>query len=179
MTDQTIEGYAAGLLEIARAEGDLDRVGDELFRVARAVESSGELREALVDPQLPRERKSAIVGQLVGGRASTVTVALVDFVVGMDRARDLTAIADRLVERIAADQGKAVAQVRAAVELDDATVQRLEEALSRATGRQVLVKATVDPSVLGGIVAQIGDTVIDGSVRRRLNSLRQSLETRG
>lgn len=179
MADHTIDGYAAALLEVAKAEGDLGRVGDELYRFARAVESSGEFRDALIDPQIPLERRTGIVGDILGDRAAPTTRALVNFVVAMGRGRDLPAIADRLTEKIAAEQGKAVAQVRTAVELDESTLRRLEESLSRAAGRPVTVKAVVDPSVLGGVVAQIGDTVIDGSVRRRLNSLRQSLETRG
>lgn len=179
MADQTTEGYAAALLEVARAEGALERVGDELFAIARAIESSGELRGSLADPALPTERKAAIVGEIIGRGTAPVTRSLVDFLVRVGRARELPAIADRLVEKIAAEQGRAVAQVRTAVELDADTVRRLEESLSRATGRAVQVKAIVDPSVLGGVVAQIGDTVIDGSVRRRLDSLRQKLETRG
>ena len=65
-----------------------------------------------------------------------------------------------------------------AFELDDATVQRLAEALSRATGKQVEVKTVVDPSLVGGVVARVGDTVIDGSLRHRLEGLRQALQRR-
>jgi F-type H+-transporting ATPase subunit delta len=65
--------------------------------------------------------------------------------------------------------------VRAAVPLDDRVRERLAKALSDATGKQVEVKVIVDPNVLGGVVARIGDTVIDGSVRHRLDQLKERM----
>jgi F-type H+-transporting ATPase subunit delta len=94
----------------------------------------------------------------------------------MDRARDLPAIADRMVALHAAGRDRAVAEVRTAIDLDDETIRRLETALSRATGKRVEVKAVVDPAVIGGVVARIGETVIDGTVRSRLDSIRNTLE---
>ena len=97
------------------------------------------------------------------------------FVVGAGRSRDLPAIIDALVRKAAEERAEAVAEVRSAVPLTQDQRQRLAEALSRATGKRVSVKVVVDPSVLGGVVAQVGDTVIDGSVRHRLEVLKESL----
>ena len=177
-TDPRIDGYAAAILEVAKAEGDLARVGDELFRIARAFESSPELREALTDPRLPIERKKAVVDDLLTGKTSTLAVNLVNFVVGVGMSSDLPAIADRLAERAAAERNKVIAEVRSAIELDDATVARLSESLSRATGKDVEVKTVVDPAVVGGIVARVGDTVIDGSLSHRMQELRETLTRR-
>ncbi len=174
MPDPT-DSYAAGILEIARAEGELDRLSDELFRVSRSFEASSELREALSDARLPADRKAGIVADLLGD-ASPLVASLVNLIVGMGRAADLPGIADGVASRAAAERDKVVAEVRAAVELDADTVGRLEAALSSSTGKQVEVKAIVDASVLGGVVAQIGDVVIDGSVRNRLDSLRQAID---
>lgn len=173
--EDRIEGYASAILEIARAEGALERVGDELFRIARAFEASSPLREALADRRLPLERKTAVIEELLEAQASPLAVSLVNFVVGAGRSADLPAIADRLAERAAAERDRAIAEVRTAIELDEATLKKLEEALSRATGKQVEVKTVIDPTVLGGIVARVGDTVIDGSVRQRLTDLRDML----
>ncbi len=101
---------------------------------------------------------------------------LVAFIVNSGRGRELAAIVDRLAEQAAAERGRAVAEVRSAIELDDGTVSRLEEALSRATGRTVEARVIVDPTVLGGVRARIGDTIIDGTVRGRLESLREKIE---
>ena len=101
---------------------------------------------------------------------------VINFVVAAGRARDLTDIATALVEQASETRGKATARVRSAVALDEATIGRLEQALSEATGRPIEVQAVVDPSVIGGIVARIGDTIIDGSLRGRFDSLRGTLE---
>lgn len=173
--DERISGYAKGILEIARAEGELDRVENELFTIGRAIEGSSDLRSTLTDPQLPSEKKQAIVDELLGGRASSLTVGLVNFVLSQGHASDLPAIAGAVVESAASSRDKAVAEVRSAVPLDEETIVRLEEALGRATGKDVEVRAVVDPSVIGGIVARVGDTVIDGSIARRVDSLRQAV----
>ena len=102
-------------------------------------------------------------------------MALVSFVVAAGRSRDLPAIIDRLVERAAQERQEVVAEVRTAIPLDDERREKLAQALSKATGKKVSVKVVVDPSVLGGVVAQVGDTVIDGSVRRRLEQLKEVL----
>lgn len=174
-TDDRIDGYAAAILEIARAEGELDRVGDELYRIARAFEGSGELREALTDPRLPTQRKLGVVSDLLGDRASKLSVALVEFVVSVGRSQELPAIADRLAVRAAGERDRALAEVRSATELDAETVDRLARSLSDATGKQVEIKTVVDPTLVGGIVARVGDTVIDGSVKHRLEELAQAL----
>ena len=98
--------------------------------------------------------------------------SLVSFVVGSGRGRDLPAIIAKLVERAAAEKDRAVAEVRSAIPLTDDQQHRLAAALANATGKQVEVKVVVDPSVLGGVVATVGDTVIDGSVRTRLDQIR-------
>lgn len=171
MNEDRIDAYATALLEVARAEGHLDEVEDELFRFARALESSDALRNSLTDQMIPAAKRQAIVEDLLGGRASPTTTALVSLVVGAGRAHDLPAIIDRLVERAAAAKQKAFAEVRSATPLTDDQVRRLATALSEAVGKQVEVKVIVDPSIMGGLVAQVGDTVIDASVRSRLEQL--------
>jgi len=170
-----VDGYAAALVEIARAEGSLPQVENELFSVARTFESNDELREALTDQSLPAERRQAIVEQLLGGKAAPITVNLVSFVVGAGRARDLPAIIDRVVERAAAERKHVVAEVRAAVPLDARRQDKLAKALSKNLGLDVEVKVIVDPSVIGGAAVRVGDTVIDGTVRHRLDQLREGL----
>lgn len=176
--DDRIEGYAAAILEFATAEGQLERVGDELFRIARAFESSNPLREALTDPRIPAERKKGVIDDLLGAKTLPLTVNLVSFVVNAGRASDLPAIADRVAARAAANRSKAIAEVRTAIDLDAATLARLTAALNAATGKDVEVKVVVDASVIGGVVARVGDLVIDGTVSHRLEQLRETLNKR-
>jgi len=174
MSDVRIDGYAKALFEIAKAEGTLDEVEDELFRFARSYESSDELRNVLTDELIPIERRQGVVEQLLG-RATPTTTQLVSMVVASGRGRDLPAIIDRLVARAADSKDAAVAEVRSAVALTADQTERLKAALANATGRNVNLKVVVDPSVLGGLVATVGDTVIDGTVRTRLDQLKSRL----
>ena len=171
MTTGRSHAYAEALLAVARAEGAVDQVGDELFRFARVLETNDELRTTLTDQQLPVSRRQQIVEDLLGGKAHPITTTLLSMVVGAGRARDLPAIIDDLVDLSAAEGNKEVAEVRSAIALSDDQKQRLITALEAATGKKVELKVIVDPTVLGGLVAQVGDTVIDGSVRSRLAQL--------
>ncbi|MFN8021972.1 MAG: ATP synthase F1 subunit delta [Acidimicrobiales bacterium] len=175
MSDNRIDGYARALFEVARAEGTLDEVEDELFRFARSYESSDALRNALTDEQIPAGKRQAIVEDLLGGKATSTTIQLVSMVVGSGRGRDLPAIIDKLVARASSAKNLELAEVRTAVALTPDQETRLAAALANATGKQVNVKVVVDPSILGGVVATIGDTVIDGSVRTRIDQLKSRL----
>jgi F-type H+-transporting ATPase subunit delta len=175
VSDERIEGYARALFEVARAEGTLDEVEDELFRFARSYESSDALRNAMTDDHVPAARREAIVEDLLGGRATPTTVQLVSMVVGAGRGRDLPAIIDRLVLRASAAKQLDVAEVRTAVALTDDQQARLKAALENATGKSLNLKTIVDPSVVGGVVATVGDTVIDDTVRTRIDQLKSRL----
>lgn len=172
---EAIRGYAEALFAVAEAEAALDEVSDELFRFARTVQQQPDLRQALTDPQLPSERKRAVIEDLLGDRANPHTVNLLEFIVGQGRARELEAIVDELVQMAAERREHAVAEVRTAVPLDKARRERLAEALARATGKNIEMKVIVDPSVVGGVVARVGDQVIDGSIRRRLELARERM----
>jgi F-type H+-transporting ATPase subunit delta len=172
---EAIRGYAEAMFSVAEAEDALEAVEDELFRFARALEREQRLRDALTDPALPPVRKRAVLAEVLGERANPHTVNLLGFIVEQGRARDLSAIADELASLAAERRQSAVAEVRTAIPLDAERRARLADALGQATGRKVELKVVVDPSVVGGVVARIGDQVIDGSVRRRLELARQRL----
>ena len=172
MTDERSHAYAEALLAVARSEGSLAEVEDELFRFARLLEANDDLRTTLTDAALPVSRRQQIVEDLLGGRANSTTTALVSMVVGTGRSRDLPAIIDELVKLSAAEGNKEVAEVRSAVALTDDQKQRLAAALEAKTGKKVELKVIIDPTVLGGLVAQVGDTVIDGSIKTRLQQLK-------
>jgi F-type H+-transporting ATPase subunit delta len=170
-----IDGYAAAIFEIAKAEGSLQAVENELFQVSQLFQSNDQLREKLTDQALPVEKRQAIVEDLLGQKAMPVTVNLISFIVGSGRARELPEIVNRLVERAARERQHEVAEVRSAIMLDDEQRRRLTEALQRATGKQIELKVIQDPAVIGGLTARVGDTVFDGTVRHRLEQLRESI----
>lgn len=173
--DPRIQGYAAALFQVAQAEGALEQVEDELFRFARTVENEARLRDALTDIALPPEHRASMVQELLGNKASPHTANLISFLVQQGRARDLPAIIDSLVELAATARAQSVAEVRTAVPLDATQQARLKQALEQATGKKVELKVVVDPSVMGGLVARVGDVVFDASVRHRLQLAKEHL----
>jgi F-type H+-transporting ATPase subunit delta len=175
MSTERIHGYARALFEVARAEGTLDEVEDELFRFARSYESNEQLSQAMSDQQLPPERRQAIVEDLLGGKATSTTIQLISMVAGSGRGNDLPAIVDSLVERASRAKQLSVAEVRTAVPLTDDQQHRLKAALENASGMSLNLKAIVDPSVVGGVVATVGDTIIDDTVRTRIEQLKSRL----
>ncbi len=175
MSEARIDGYARAMYEIAQAEGAVNEVEKELFTLARTIESNEQLRNTLTDESIPIDRRQSMVEQLIGAKASSITTHLVSFLLASGRGRELPAIAERLSKRASLESNREVAEVRSAVALTPEQQQRLSDALTQATGKQVNLKIVIDPLVLGGLVATVGDTVIDGTVRTRLDQLKSRL----
>jgi F-type H+-transporting ATPase subunit delta len=174
MTDRC-DAYAEAFFGILAAEGSINEAQDELFRFSRIVEGNDELYAKLADQSIPAARRQQIVEDLLGGgKAFPSTVGLISLVVVTGRIRELPTIVDRLLKRTASLTNRTVAEVRTAVELSDEQRKRLTESLKKATGLDVDLVVVIDPTVIGGIVTQIGDTVIDGSIRHRLAQLKES-----
>jgi F-type H+-transporting ATPase subunit delta len=173
--EETVRAYAQGLLSLAEAEGALDRVQDELYTFAKAVEKNAELREALTDMSLPPENKKALIADLLGERAHPLTATLAGFLVDAGQARRLVPIAEELARLAAERSERTLAEVRTALPLTERQRARLQEALAKATGHPVELKVIVDPSVVGGVVARVGDEVFDGSVASRLADAKHHL----
>lgn len=173
--DDRIGGYAVAVVAVAQAEGALARVEDELFTFAKAAEATPQLREALTDQTLPVDNRTALVRDVLGDRAHPSTIALVSLLIEAGRARDLTKVAEAVVSIASEQRQHEVAEVRSAVPLSDAQRDRLAQALSRATGREIEVKVVVDPTVVGGVVARVGNEVFDGSIASRLGDAKQRL----
>jgi F-type H+-transporting ATPase subunit delta len=168
------DNYAEAFFAIITAEGSLNEAQDELFRFARILEGNEELHTKLGDQGIPVATRQQIVHDLLDGKALPTTVALISTLVGTGRLRELPTIVDRLLQRTASLTNRTVAEVRSAVDLTDEQKKRLADSLRKATGHEVDIVVIVDPTVMGGIVTQIGDTVIDGSVRHRLAQLKES-----
>jgi F-type H+-transporting ATPase subunit delta len=166
--------YAEAFFNIISSEGNLNEVQNELVEIDGLLERNDDLSSTLNDAHLPAARRQQIVEDLLGEKVHTITVALVSMLVAAGRIRDLHKIVQRLAKVTASLNQRSVAEVRSAVQLTDEQKARLAESLKKKTGQDVEVMVIVDPNVLGGIVTQIGDTVIDGSVRHRLAQLKES-----
>lgn len=175
LNNESIDSYANALLAVARAEGNLETTRSELSAVSRAVEANEELRSTLSNKLIPASTRNQIVDDLLANRTSDTTRALVGMIVSTGRGAALGQIVDRFLSSAAAAGGKRLAVVRSAVALSDEQKAGLSSALESRTGHQVEIENVLDPDVIGGVVTTIGDTVIDGSVKSRLNKMKESL----
>jgi F-type H+-transporting ATPase subunit delta len=174
---ERVDGYADGVLEQVTDRGPLDDIEDELFRFMRIVDGSPELVGALTDRDVPAVMRRSLVADLLQGKATSATVQLAAYATQVGRPRDYQELLAHLVDRVAAESNRRLAEVRVPVDLDDERRHHLADALSLVAGHPVEVRLSLDPSVLGGFVATMGDTVVDGSVRHRLELLKDRLAT--
>ena len=175
MADQLVQGYAEALFRVVQAEGELDRVEDEMFRFGKLLEQNNELKQALSDQGIDKQQREKVLDELLADKVSPHTLGLLSFIVTQGRARQLPQILEQLSQLAADARQMVVAEVRTAVPLDDAQQAELAKSLSSATNKKVTVKVIIDPSILGGVVAKVGDTVIDGSIKHRLDQLKEQV----
>jgi F-type H+-transporting ATPase subunit delta len=169
--------YAKALFSLALETGSVESWNESLQALRRAVETAPELRDVLENPAYDREQRRAVATRLSGSLKLDAAPANLLFLLG-DRNR-LSSLCDVVAAfRELADQelGRLRARVTSAVPLDDAAVQAIAARLSDSTKKQVVVERAVDPAILGGVVAQVGSFVYDGSLRAQLEDLRQTLK---
>ncbi len=159
-------------MAVVQADGNIEVVKSELAEFARAVAGNDDLHDSLSNRLLPAATRGQIVDDLLGGRSSDTTRALVGMIVTSGRGGQLSEIVDQFIIKAAADSGRCVATVRTAVPLTADQQTRLAAALKTQTGNDVELQVVVDATVVGGAVTTIGDAVIDGSLRTRLNKMR-------
>jgi F-type H+-transporting ATPase subunit delta len=170
-----IEGYATAVLAPVRGERALGDIEDELFRYARIVEGNDELRVALTTGELSAAARAQIVRQLLEPRARPESARMAAYASQVGRPRDYPLLLDALVEMVAKETNRRIADVRSAVELTAKQQASLVAALTSYTGHPVDVRVTPEPGLVGGFVATIGDMVIDTSLRHRLEQARDAL----
>lgn len=165
------------VLAAAEKDGVLDNVEDELFRFERLVSSNSALARALGKRDAEARKKAELVVRLLAGKAKPDTVWLAQRPVLHPRGRKYAAAIWAQL-RIAARRREQInAIVTSARELEPQQRERLSAGLAKMYGRSVFVNVVVDPAVLGGLLVQIGDDVIDGTVRRRLEDVRRTMGT--
>ncbi len=171
---ERLRGYADRVFE-ELDDAAVDRVGDEMFALSRLLDRTESLRHVLADTDVPYRARAAVLEDLLAGRAAPATLRLARYVLRNGRTRDPVGTFEWLVELAARERGMRLAEVRSAVELDTAELARLATALGRLVARRVTVRVVVDPTVVGGLLVSVGDLVIDGTVRLRLERLRDVL----
>lgn len=173
------ERYAQAIFELADAQNELSPVRDQLASFATAVSGSEELRSTLTNPLVPVKQRDELIkalGERLGLSALAVRSLLVIAVRG--RMSNLTSIVERLSVLVDEKDGVLRASVTTATELPESYFQSLVEKIQAATPKRVVLERHVDPELIGGAVAQVGDSVLDASVLGQLRRFeRQVLAT--
>jgi len=169
-----VSGYAAAVFETVTVP-ELEEIEDQLFRFARTVESNRRLRAALGDRDLPVTVRQQVIAELLGDQVLPATGRLAAYAVRGGRARDIVSTLDALVEDAARARGWRVARVQAATDVGEDQRRQLREALGVLAGNPVDLQVTIAPGLLGGVVVQVGDLLVDSSTRHRLDELKEHL----
>jgi F-type H+-transporting ATPase subunit delta len=168
--------YARALFGIGLDAGKFEALGDELGELATLWNESDELRQALENPVFKPTEKRAVLQTILPKIAPTPEVQrFVLLLLERRRIMLLPAIARAYRDLTDAHVGRVRAEVTSAQELSPATLDRVRRSLEQRTGKKVIIKSTVDPELIGGVVARVGDLVLDGSVRTQLEDLRARL----
>jgi ATP synthase F1 delta subunit len=166
--------YADALFGVAKEKGKLDQVRDQLGQFADAVDGSRDLQVFLFSPYFSSAEKSAGVKRAVVG-AEPEFVNFLDLVIEKQRMPEIFRIRRQFEELWKHENRRIDVTVTSAVELDPAVVGKIGEEIERQTGQEVDLASRVDAEILGGVVLQVGNMVLDASIRNRLEKLRKSV----
>jgi F-type H+-transporting ATPase subunit delta len=176
MREPTIaKNYAETLLELAQRSGDLRAWGDMLDSIADAMESDKRMRVFLESPRVSAQRKNEVIQKAYGGQLPRNFVRFLQALVNNRRQMLIPVIAHTYHDLVDQVEGRVHASVTVAREADAADRELVVNQLSRVLGKEVVPHFHVNPSILGGVIVRVGDTVLDGSIRRRLATLRSRM----
>ena len=168
--------YAGAMFEIGLKHKALDRTLDDVQEMAR-VFANRKLSYLLREPKIPAKRKETAIRQALASKVLPSSLNLALLVVQRGLVELMPNIARELEQLVLNYKNQAVAEVTTATEIGDAQMALIKKVLEQRTGKTILVETSVQPDILGGVIARVGDQVIDGSIRNRLNTLRQQLLT--
>jgi F-type H+-transporting ATPase subunit delta len=168
--------YAEAIFEIARENNTIDRTLEDVQGIA-SLFSKRTLAYLLNEPKVPAQRKEKAIRQALASRVLPTSLNLALLVVQRQLVDAMPNIARELAQMVLDYKNQAVAEVTTAAPLDEQQLNRVKQALERNTGKTILMQTKVQPEILGGVIARVGDQVIDGSIRHRLAVLKQQLLT--
>lgn len=166
--------YAQAIFDLAREENKLEQWSNDLTAISQAF-SQPQARVYLENPKTARDKKSQLVETVLGTRVSPQALKLAQLLVQRDRFSYATNILEAYTSMWNNLRGIEVAHVTTAIPVDEGEARQIQTRLAALTGKQVTLDLKVDPDIIGGMVAQVGDTLLDGSIRTRLQNLRKQL----
>lgn len=168
--------YARAIIDLGSAQGNLDKVGADLRGLAATMKTSAELASALTNPAIRRADRSRVIDALLAKLgAAPLSKTIVALLLDRERLAALPDIARELDAMIETRAGRVAAEVVSATALTAPQLDQITKQLEQLSGKKVTVTKREDPALLGGVVAKLGDTVYDGSLRTQLRTLRDDL----
>jgi F-type H+-transporting ATPase subunit delta len=168
--------YAEALFEVGRDKGKLDALQQQLAQIADAVDRDRELQVFFFSPYLSSAEKQEGISRAITG-AEPELINFLELLVDKQRMTEIFRIRREFEELWKQENRRIDVTVTSAVELDPAVVERIGQEVARQTGEEVDLSSKVDGDILGGIVLQVGNMVLDASIRSRLEKLRKSVAT--
>ena len=176
MRDETVaRNYAETLFELALRNNALQGYGDAVEMVAKLIEEDSKFRLFIETPRIDDADKKNVIKKAFEASLPKHVVNFVLITIDKRRQRLLRSISQQYKVLFDAHIGREHVQVKVARPADDATREVIAEKLSVALGKEVIPNFRVDAGILGGLVVRTGDTIYDGSIRRRLEGLRRRL----
>lgn len=176
VTGSLARRYARALMDLGASQGNMDKLGADLRAYAQAMKVSPELLTTITNPAFPRADRKKIIDALATRFAIHPTTRTFLYVLlDKERLASLPAISREVDVTIEAKAGRVDAEVVSATPLTPAQVAQVTTALEQLSGKKIQLTRREDPTLLGGIVAKVGDVVYDGSVRTQLGALRDSM----
>ncbi len=170
------ERYAKGLSRAVEDDAQVEAAAKHLREVCGIYEEDHDFRSVMLNPAIEVNDRARVLGAVVEAVGAAKEVArLLDVLLRRGRIATLPDVAEVFESIVDERLNRLSARVSSAAELEDTQRERLGSVLERFSGKRVHMDIKVDPSILGGVVARMGSTVIDGSVRTRLNRLRDTL----
>ena len=172
--EEIAEVYSRALFEVAREQDKLDKVHEQVGEFADAVSEQRDLQVFFFSPYFSIEEKKEGLDKAVQG-ADEVVLNTLHLLLEKHRMPALFRIRDQL-DKLWEEENRLLAvDVISAIELDDRTVKRVRDAIAEQTDRRIQLKTHVDPDILGGIVLRVGNSILDASIRNRLEQLRRQV----
>ncbi len=167
--------YAQALYQDAVQNNCVERVDEDVLMIQESIEGSPELNRFFLDPILRADKKNQVIDALFQGKVHDTTHALLKLLVSKGRENLFSQVASTYLGMRDEQQGIVEAEVKAALPLSAEDEKKIASGVEKLTGKKVRLKSAVDPSILGGLIIRVGDTVYDGSVLHQLSTLRGRL----
>ena len=172
--------YARALFSLGKEQGKAEGYSDTLNSISGLyADVACGVSDAVTNPLYPLEVRLKVMAKIAeSAQADAIMTSFLKLLIEKKRADILPEIAEQMQAMVDKDHNISHGSVVSAIELDNALLEKVQAALEKLTGNKVILETQVDPSIIGGIIAKVGDLVLDGSIKTQLNGLKESIKGR-